>query len=65
MLVWTNLVKLIPTPKFSRGVPIEDTHQFIEELEKAGEIKRVKTEVDTNLSGNIGVVQLPERKEEK
>jgi 4-hydroxy-3-polyprenylbenzoate decarboxylase len=30
-------------------VPIEDTHQFIEELEKAGELKRVKTEVDTNL----------------
>jgi len=30
-------------------VPIEDTSQFIEELEKAGELKRVKTEVDTNL----------------
>jgi len=30
-------------------VPIEDTSRFIEELEKAGELKRVKTEVDTNL----------------
>jgi len=30
-------------------VPIEDTSQFIDELEKAGELKRVKTEVDTNL----------------
>jgi len=30
-------------------VPIEDTQQFIEELEKAGELKRVKEEVDTNL----------------
>ena len=30
-------------------MPIEDTKQFIEELEKAGELKRVKTEVDTNL----------------
>ena len=30
-------------------MPIEDIHQFIEELEKAGEIKRVKTEVDANL----------------
>jgi len=30
-------------------VPIENTTQFIEELEKAGELKRVKTEVDTNL----------------
>jgi 4-hydroxy-3-polyprenylbenzoate decarboxylase len=30
-------------------VPIEDTSQFIEELERAGELKRVKTEVDTNL----------------
>ncbi len=30
-------------------MPIEDIHQFIEELEKAGELKRVKTEVDTNL----------------
>jgi len=30
-------------------VPIEDTPHFIEELEKAGELKRIKTEVDTNL----------------
>ncbi len=30
-------------------MPIEDTTQFIEELEKAGELKRVKTEVDTDL----------------
>jgi len=30
-------------------VPIEDIHEFIEELEKKGELKRVKTEVDSNL----------------
>jgi 4-hydroxy-3-polyprenylbenzoate decarboxylase len=30
-------------------VPIEDTHEFITELEKKGELKRVKTEVDSNL----------------
>jgi len=30
-------------------VPISDIHQFVEELEKAGELKRIKTEVDTNL----------------
>lgn len=30
-------------------MPIEDTTQFIDELEKAGELKRVKTEVDTDL----------------
>jgi 4-hydroxy-3-polyprenylbenzoate decarboxylase len=30
-------------------VTIEDTPQFIEELDKAGELKRVKTEVDSNL----------------
>jgi len=30
-------------------VPIEDIPHFIEELEKAGELKRIKTEVDTNL----------------
>ncbi len=30
-------------------MPIEDTPQFIQELEKAGELKRVKTEVDTDL----------------
>ena len=28
---------------------IEDTPQFVEELDKAGELKRVKTEVDSNL----------------
>jgi len=30
-------------------VPIEDTTEFIEALEKAGELKRIKTEVDSNL----------------
>jgi len=30
-------------------VPIEDTHELITELEKNGELKRVKTEVDSNL----------------
>jgi len=30
-------------------VPIEDTHEFIEELEKNGELKRVKIEVDSDL----------------
>jgi 4-hydroxy-3-polyprenylbenzoate decarboxylase len=30
-------------------VPIEDLSEFIEKLEKAGELKRVKTQVDTNL----------------
>jgi len=30
-------------------VPIEDTHEFIKELEKNGELKRVKTEVDSDL----------------
>jgi 4-hydroxy-3-polyprenylbenzoate decarboxylase len=30
-------------------VPIDDIQQFIEKLEKDGELKRVKTEVDTNL----------------
>jgi 4-hydroxy-3-polyprenylbenzoate decarboxylase len=30
-------------------VPIEDTHEFIAELEKNGELKRVKTEVDSDL----------------
>ncbi|MFB5619281.1 MAG: menaquinone biosynthesis decarboxylase, partial [Candidatus Nitrosomaritimum aestuariumsis] len=28
---------------------IEDTHDFIRELEKNGELKRVKTEVDSEL----------------
>jgi 4-hydroxy-3-polyprenylbenzoate decarboxylase len=30
-------------------VPIEDIHEFVRELEKKGELKRVKTEVDSNL----------------
>ena len=30
-------------------MPIEDVHQLIEELEKHGELQRVKTEVDSNL----------------
>jgi len=30
-------------------VPIEDIHEFIKELEKNGELKRVKTEVDSEL----------------
>lgn len=30
-------------------MPIEDTHQYIEELDKVGELKRVKAQVDTNL----------------
>jgi len=30
-------------------VAIEDIHEFVTELEKKGELKRVKTEVDSNL----------------
>jgi len=30
-------------------VPIEDIQEFISELEKNGELKRVKTQVDSNL----------------
>jgi 4-hydroxy-3-polyprenylbenzoate decarboxylase len=30
-------------------VPIEDIHEFVKELEKNGELKRVKIEVDSNL----------------
>lgn len=30
-------------------MPVEDINQYIKELEKAGELKRVKTQVDTNL----------------
>jgi len=30
-------------------VPIEDIHELITELEKNGELKRVETEVDSNL----------------
>ena len=32
-----------------RGVPIDDINQYIKELENAGELKRVKTQVDANL----------------
>ena len=34
---------------FRIRVPIEDIHEFISELEKNGELKRVKTEVDSEL----------------
>ena len=30
-------------------MPIDDIRQFVDELEKAGQLKRIKTEVDTNL----------------
>jgi len=30
-------------------VPIKDINHFVDELEKAGELKRISTEVDTNL----------------
>ena len=30
-------------------MPIEDINQYITELENAGELKRVKTQVDANL----------------
>ena len=30
-------------------MPIQDTQEFIKELEKQGELKRVKTEVDPDL----------------
>ena len=30
-------------------MPIDNIKQFVEELEKAGELKRVKAEVDSNL----------------
>jgi len=30
-------------------VPIDDIRQFVEKLEKAGQLKRIKTEVDTDL----------------
>ena len=33
----------------SLSVPIQDTQEFIKELEKQGELKRVKTEVDPDL----------------
>jgi len=30
-------------------VPIDDIRQFTDEFEKAGQLKRIKTEVDANL----------------
>ena len=30
-------------------MPIEDISEFVEKLEKAGELRRVKTQVDANL----------------
>ncbi len=30
-------------------MPIEDISEFVEKLDKAGELRRVKTQVDTNL----------------
>ena len=30
-------------------MPIDDIRQFVEKLEKAGQLKRIKTEVDTDL----------------
>ena len=33
----------------SLSVPIQDTQEFIKELEKQGELKRVNTEVDPDL----------------
>ena len=32
-----------------KHVTIEDIHQFVDEIEKIGELKRITTEVDTNL----------------
>ena len=43
-----NRVKLILYPQTRNVVPVDDIRQFIEELEKAGQLKRIKTEVDTN-----------------
>jgi len=45
----TNLVKLILYFLDRNVMAINDIHEFIDSLEKAGELKRVKTEVDTNL----------------
>ena len=42
-------VKLILLSKIITDVPIEDVSEFVEKLEKAGELKRVKTEVDADL----------------
>jgi len=45
----TNPVKLILYFLDRNVMAINDIHEFIDSLEKAGELKRVKTEVDTNL----------------
>ena len=45
----TNLVKLILYFLDRNVMAINDIHEFIDSIEKAGELKRVKTEVDTNL----------------
>ena len=45
----TNLVKLILYFLDRNVMAINDIHEFVDSLEKAGELKRVKTEVDTNL----------------
>ena len=45
----TNPVKLILYFLDRNAMAINDIHEFIDKLEKAGELKRVKTEVDTNL----------------
>ena len=45
----TNPVKLILYFLDRNVMAINDIHEFVDSLEKAGELKRVKTEVDTNL----------------
>ena len=45
----TNPVKLILYFLDRNIMTINDVHEFIDNLEKTGELKRVKTEVDTNL----------------
>ena len=45
----TNPVKLILYFLDRNAMAISDIHEFVDSLEKAGELKRVKTEVDTNL----------------
>jgi len=44
-----NPVKLILYFLDRNVMTINDIHEFVDRLEKAGELKRVKTEVDTNL----------------
>jgi 4-hydroxy-3-polyprenylbenzoate decarboxylase len=44
-----NLVKLILDTDSIDFVPIEELSEFVDRLEKADELKRVKTQVDTNL----------------